>query len=67
MTAEGEKDDTCGIGQTMAALDLCCSLPVTMRRHRLQTGLGHYGVFSGRRFAQVVYPRIREMIQAHEG
>lgn len=51
----------------MAALDLCRSLPVTMRRHHLQTGVGHYGVFSGRRFAQAVYPRIREMIQAHEG
>jgi poly(3-hydroxybutyrate) depolymerase len=67
MTVEGEKDDICGIGQTMAALDLCRSLPVTMRRHHLQTGVGHYGVFSGRRFAQAVYPRIREMIQAHEG
>ncbi|MDB5416025.1 MAG: polyhydroxyalkanoate depolymerase, partial [Rubritepida sp.] len=67
MTVEGEKDDICGIGQTMAALDLCRSLPVTMRRHHLQTGVGHYGVFSGRRFAQAIYPRVREMIQAHEG
>ena len=67
MTVEGERDDICGIGQTMAALDLCRSVPVTMRRHHLQTGVGHYGVFSGRRYAQAIYPRVREMIQAHEG
>jgi poly(3-hydroxybutyrate) depolymerase len=67
LAVEGEKDDICGIGQTMAALDLCSSVPVTMRRYHLQTGVGHYGVFSGRRFAQAIYPRIREMIQAHQG
>jgi poly(3-hydroxybutyrate) depolymerase len=67
MAVEGEKDDICGIGQTMAALDLCRSVPVTMRRYHLQTGVGHYGVFSGRRFAQAIYPRVREMIQANEG
>ncbi|MEI6160008.1 MAG: polyhydroxyalkanoate depolymerase, partial [Roseococcus sp.] len=67
MTVEGEKDDICGIGQTMAALDPCRSVPVPMRRHHLQTGVGHYGVFSGRRYAQAIYPRVREMIQAHSG
>ena len=67
MTVEGEKDDICGIGQTMAALDLCRSVPVPMRSYHLQTGVGHYGVFSGRRFAQAIYPRVREMIQANEG
>jgi poly(3-hydroxybutyrate) depolymerase len=67
LAVEGEKDDICGIGQTMAALDLCRSVPVTMRRYHLQTGVGHYGVFSGKRFAQAIYPRIREMIQAHQG
>jgi poly(3-hydroxybutyrate) depolymerase len=67
MAVEGEKDDICGIGQTMAALDLCRSVPITMRGYHLQTGVGHYGVFSGRRFAQAIYPRVREMIQAHQG
>lgn len=67
MAVEGEKDDICGIGQTMAALDLCRSVPVNMRSYHLQTGVGHYGVFSGRRYAQAIYPRIREMIQANEG
>ena len=67
LTVEGEKDDICAIGQTMAALDLCRGVPVTMKRHHLQTGVGHYGVFSGRRWAQQVYPRVREVIQANEG
>jgi poly(3-hydroxybutyrate) depolymerase len=67
MAVEGEKDDICGIGQTMAALDLCRSVPITMRSYHLQTGVGHYGVFSGRRFAQAIYPRVRETIQAHQG
>ncbi|MFC7474748.1 polyhydroxyalkanoate depolymerase [Dankookia sp. GCM10030260] len=67
LTVEGEKDDICAIGQTMAALDLCRGLPVTMKRHHLQTGVGHYGVFSGRRWAQQVYPRVRDMIQTNEG
>ncbi|WP_240655297.1 hypothetical protein [Rhodovarius crocodyli] len=52
MTVEGEHDDICGFGQTVAALDLCRSVPVTMRHHHLQTSVGHYGVFSGRYFAQ---------------
>ncbi len=51
----------------MAALDLCRSVPVTMRRYHLQTGVGHDGVFSGRRYAQAIYPRVRETIQANEG
>jgi poly(3-hydroxybutyrate) depolymerase len=67
LTVEGEKDDICAIGQTMAALDLCRGVPVTMKRHHLQTGVGHYGVFSGRRWAQQVYPRVREVIQTNEG
>ncbi|HEY0435490.1 MAG TPA: polyhydroxyalkanoate depolymerase [Phenylobacterium sp.] len=67
LTVEGEKDDICAIGQTMAALDLCRGLPVTMKRHHLQTGVGHYGVFSGKRWAQQVYPRVRDVIQTNEG
>ncbi len=62
---EGEMDDICAIGQTMAALDLCVGLRPSMRRYHLQTGVGHYGVFSGRRWAQEIYPRVRTMIHAH--
>jgi poly(3-hydroxybutyrate) depolymerase len=63
MTVEGERDDICAVGQTMAALDLCRGVPNARKRHHLQTGVGHYGVFSGSRWAREVYPRVRAMIQ----
>ena len=63
LTVEGERDDICAIGQTMAALDICARIPVNLKQNHLQTGVGHYGVFSGRRWASEVYPRLREMIQ----
>ena len=63
LTVEGERDDICAIGQTMAALDLCRRIPVNLKQEHLQTGVGHYGVFSGMRWAGEVYPRVREMIQ----
>ena len=62
---EGELDDICSIGQTMAALDLCVGLRPSMKRYHLQTGVGHYGVFNGRRWRTEIYPRVRTMIQAH--
>jgi len=65
LTVEGERDDICAIGQTMAALDLCPNIPLANRRHHLQTGVGHYGVFSGRRWASEVYPKVRAMIEAN--
>lgn len=64
LTVEGERDDICAVGQTMAALDLCTGVSVGRKQHHLQMGVGHYGVFSGRRWAQEVYPRVRQMIQA---
>ncbi|HEY8610272.1 MAG TPA: polyhydroxyalkanoate depolymerase [Roseomonas sp.] len=65
LTVEGERDDICAVGQTMAALDLCPNIPLNNRHHHLQTGVGHYGVFSGRRWASEVYPKVRAMIQAN--
>ena len=64
LTVEGERDDICGIGQTMSALDLCSGLPATMKSHHLQTGVGHYGVFSGSHWAREIYPKVRAMIEA---
>ncbi len=64
-TVEGELDDICAIGQTMAALDLCPGLKPSMKRHHLQTGVGHYGVFNGRRWANEIYPQVREHVQAN--
>jgi len=65
LTVEGENDDICAIGQTLAAQELCKSILPMRRNHHLQTGVGHYGVFSGRRWATEVYPRVRQMIQAN--
>jgi polyhydroxyalkanoate depolymerase len=64
MTVEGERDDICGIGQTLAAQDLCNKLPAYKKTHHLQAGVGHYGVFSGRRWASQIYPVVRNLIQS---
>ncbi len=62
LTVEGERDDICGVGQTAAAHDLCTGLAPLRRRHHLQSGAGHYGVFSGGRWEREVYPQIRSHI-----
>jgi len=64
LTVEAERDDICGFGQTAAAHDLCSALPPYMKRHHMQPGAGHYGVFSGRRWETQVYPVVRNMILA---
>lgn len=66
-TVEGERDDICAVGQTVAAHDLCCGLRPYMMQHHVQTGVGHYGVFSGRRWRSEIYPRVREIIHAAKG
>lgn len=63
LTVEGERDDICAIGQTMAAQELCSSIRPYMKSHHIQTGVGHYGVFSGKRWNQQIYPIVRESIQ----
>jgi polyhydroxyalkanoate depolymerase len=63
LTVEGERDDICGLGQTLAAQDLCSGLRQFMKSHHVQTGVGHYGVFSGRRWNSEIYPKVRDMIQ----
>ena len=64
MTVEGERDDICSIGQTVAAQDLCPNIRPYRKTHHVQTGVGHYGVFSGRKWNQQIYPRVREHIHA---
>ncbi|MCR9194184.1 MAG: polyhydroxyalkanoate depolymerase [Hyphomonas sp.] len=60
MTVEGEKDDISGIGQTQAAHDLCTGIPDKMQTDYIQPGVGHYGVFNGRRFESEIVPRINK-------
>jgi poly(3-hydroxybutyrate) depolymerase len=63
-TVEGERDDICSVGQTVAAHDLCKNIFANRKRHHLQPGVGHYGVFSGRKWASQIYPQVRNMILA---
>jgi poly(3-hydroxybutyrate) depolymerase len=66
MTVEGEKDDISGVGQTQAAHGLCANIPDDMRELYVQPGVGHYGVFNGRRFNEEIYPRVRDFIATRE-
>lgn len=61
-TIEGELDDISGSGQTEAAQDLCRGIPKTRKQHFLAKGVGHYGIFSGRKYREMIYPKIREFI-----
>jgi poly(3-hydroxybutyrate) depolymerase len=66
LTVEGERDDICALGQTASAHDLCTSLRPHMKRHHMQAGVGHYGVFSGRKWEGQIYPLVRNMILASD-
>jgi poly(3-hydroxybutyrate) depolymerase len=67
MTVEGERDDICSVGQTVAAQDLCTGIKPYLKTHHIQTGVGHYGVFSGRKWNEQIYPRVRDAIHASLG
>ncbi len=64
LTVEGERDDICAVGQTAAAHTLCSGLRPHLKRHYLQLGVGHYGVFSGSKWQKQVYPQVRNMVLA---
>jgi poly(3-hydroxybutyrate) depolymerase len=62
LTVEGERDDICAIGQTVAAHDLCTSIRPYMKKHHMQAGVGHYGVFSGTRWTNQIYPILKNVV-----
>jgi polyhydroxyalkanoate depolymerase len=66
LTVEGERDDICALGQTASAHDLCTGLRPHMKRHHMQAGVGHYGVFSGRKWDGQIYPIVRNLILASD-
>jgi len=66
LTVEGELDDISGTGQTKAAHDLCSSIPAEHGFHYDAEGAGHYGIFSGRRWREMVYPRVRSFIADYD-
>jgi poly(3-hydroxybutyrate) depolymerase len=63
LTIEGELDDISGSGQTAAAHDLCHNVPKGRQKHIEVKGAGHYGIFSGRRWRDLVYPQVRDFIR----
>jgi poly(3-hydroxybutyrate) depolymerase len=65
LTVEGERDDISGLGQTEAAHALCSGIPRKRKRHLLAPDVGHYGIFSGRRWRDDTYPHLRAFIRAH--
>jgi len=64
MTVEGERDDICAPGQTVAAHQLCSRIAAAKKIHHLQPKVGHYGVFHGRRWQNETYPKVRSFIRA---
>ena len=65
LTIEGELDDISGAGQTRAAHALCTGIPKARRSHYDAVGAGHYGIFSGRRWREQVYPEVKQFIERH--
>ena len=63
LTIEGELDDISGLGQTRAAHDLCTGIAKKNHAHLEAKGAGHYGIFSGRRWRDEVYPDVRDFIR----
>jgi len=66
LTIEGELDDISAPGQTLAAQDLCRSIPPSKREHVLAQGVGHYGIFNGRRWRERIAPRVATFIARHD-
>jgi poly(3-hydroxybutyrate) depolymerase len=62
LSVEGELDDISGSGQTSAVHDICTGVPRTLQRHFEVKGAGHYGIFSGKRWRNLVYPEVKAFI-----
>lgn len=65
MSVEGELDDISGSGQTQAVHDICSGVPRSRQKHFEAKGAGHYGIFSGRRWRELVYPEVKSFILAN--
>ena len=66
LTIEGELDDISGSGQTRAAHKLCKGIATEHKDHYEVAGAGHYGIFSGRRWREKVYPKVKSFIREHQ-
>jgi poly(3-hydroxybutyrate) depolymerase len=65
LSIEGELDDISGSGQTQAVHEICTGVPKSQQRHYEAKGAGHYGIFSGRRWREMVYPFVKKFILDH--
>ena len=65
LTVEGELDDISAPGQTLAAHDLCRALPSAMKQSMLVVGVGHYGIFNGRKWRNQIQPDIAKFIRKY--
>jgi poly(3-hydroxybutyrate) depolymerase len=65
MSVEGELDDISGSGQTQAVHEICTGVPAARQKHYEAKGAGHYGIFSGKRWRDMVYPQVRAFIYDH--
>ena len=61
-SVEGELDDISGSGQTEAVHSICSGVPSARKKHLEAKGAGHYGIFSGRRWRDIVYPEVKSFI-----
>ena len=66
LSVEGELDDISGSGQTRAVHEICTGVPPAHKKHFEVTGAGHYGIFSGRRWRDVVYPTVKAFIKSYQ-
>ena len=66
LTVEGERDDICAVGQTVAAQDLCTGIKPFKKKHYVQPGVGHYGVFAGSKWQTQIYPMVRNLVLASD-
>ncbi len=66
LTVEGERDDISGAGQTHAAHELCSGVATEHQYHYDAVGAGHYGIFSGRRWRENVYPAVQAFISKYD-
>ncbi|MDO9490220.1 MAG: polyhydroxyalkanoate depolymerase, partial [Sphingomonadaceae bacterium] len=65
LAVEGERDDISGLGQTKSALDLATELAASRKRYLMVKGVGHYGIFNGRKWREQIAPVVEQFIATH--
>jgi len=66
LAIEGERDDISGLGQTKAALTIATNLDKGIKKYFMAKSVGHYGIFNGRRWREVIAPVVDDWIAKHD-